>query len=140
MLVRGLAPDDQYSVTSEIFVVEDAARKHLFSVPEYILRITRPKPGSQQQTLVRVVYFHRDDLLPYQQDIYDSEGKFETQVTYAAYQDFEGGKYPTTVTIKRPLEEIQIVLTVDEVHQNMLLKDDQFAVTFPPETPVQKLE
>ncbi|MGD0732700.1 MAG: hypothetical protein ABR956_15665 [Terracidiphilus sp.] len=140
MLVRGLEPDDQYSVTSETFVVEDAARKHLFSVPEYILRITRPKAGSQQQTLVRVVYFHRDDLLPYQQDIYDSEGKFETQVMYAAYQDFDGGKYPSIVTIKRPLEGIQIVLTVDDVHQNMLLKDDQFAVTFPPQTQVQNLQ
>jgi hypothetical protein len=59
---------------------------------------------------------------------------------YAAYQDFDGGKYPSIVTIKRPLEGIQIVLTVDDVHQNMLLKDDQFAVTFPPQTQVQNLQ
>jgi len=140
MLVRGLEPDDEYSVTSETFVVEDAARKHLFSVPEYILRITRPRPGSQQQTLVRVVYFHRDDLLPYQQDIYDSEGKFETQVIYSAYQEFEGSKYPSAITIKRPIEEIQIVLSVDDVHENQTLTDDQFVVTPAAGTKIQNLE
>jgi outer membrane lipoprotein-sorting protein len=131
MLVRGLEPDDQYSVTSETFMVEDAAKKRLLSVPNYILRITRYKPGRQKETPARVVYFHRDDLLPYQQDVYDSEGNFETQVTYSAYQDFEGGKYPSSVTIKRPLEEIQIVLTVDSVHENQPLPNDQFVVQTP---------
>jgi hypothetical protein len=131
MLVRGLEPDDQYSVTSETFMVEDAAKKRLLSVPNYILRITRYKPGSQKETPARVVYFHRDDLLPYQQDVYDGEGNPETQVTYSSYQDFEGSKYPSSVTIKRPLEEIQIVLTVDTVHENQPLPNDQFVVQTP---------
>ncbi len=140
MLVRGLNPDDQYSVTSETFMVEDASKKHLFSVPEYILHITRYKSGSQQETPVRVVYFHRDDLLPYQQDIYDSEGNLETQVLYTAYKDFEGSKYPSTVTIKRPLEEIQISLTVDDVKENQTLSDDQFVVKIPEGAVTQQLE
>ena len=131
MLVRGLDPDDQYSVTSETFMVEDAAKKRLLSVPEYILRITRYKPGSQKETPARVVYFHRDDLLPYQQDVYDSEGNLETQVTYFAYQDFEGAKYPSSVTIKRPLEETQIVLTVEDVHENLPIADDTFVLKTP---------
>jgi len=131
MLVRGLESDDQYSVTSETFMVEDAAKKRLLSVPNYILRITRYKPGSQKETPARVVYFHRDDLLPYQQDVYDSEGTIETQVTYSAYQDFEGSKYPSSVTIKRPLEEIQIVLSVEDVHENLPLANDQFVVQTP---------
>ena len=37
MVVRGLAPDDLYSVVTDSETVEDAARKHLFTVPEYIL-------------------------------------------------------------------------------------------------------
>jgi outer membrane lipoprotein-sorting protein len=131
MLVRGLDPDENYSVTSETFMVEDAARKRLFSVPEYILRITHSTPGVQKETISRVVYFHRDDILPYQQDIYDSEGNIETQVTYFAYQDFEGAKYPSSVTIKRPIDEIQIVLTVEDVHENQTLADDQFVVPIP---------
>jgi outer membrane lipoprotein-sorting protein len=135
LLVRGLDPnnpDEKYSVTSETLMVEDAAKKHLFSVPEYILRIARARVGSQKETPVRVVYFHRDDLLPYQQDIYDSDGNLETQVTYSAYQEFEGGKYPSSVTIKRPLEGIQIVLTIDTVHENEPLPNDQFVLK-PPE-------
>jgi hypothetical protein len=79
----------------------------LFTVPEYILSISRDKPGSQEMTPAAWSTFHRDDLLPYQQDIYDSEGNLETQVTYFAYQDFEGANTLPSVTIKRPLEEIR---------------------------------
>jgi len=65
------------------------ARKHLFTVPEYVLSISRRKPGTNELTPVRVVTFRRDDLMPYQQDIYDSAGNLETQVDYANYQDFD---------------------------------------------------
>ena len=64
MMVRGLEPDDLYAVVSDSETIEDAAKKHLFTVPEYVLSITRRKPGSQQMIPVRVVTFHRDDLLP----------------------------------------------------------------------------
>jgi hypothetical protein len=131
MLVRGLDPDDLYSRVSDSETVEDTARKHLFTVPEYVLTISRRKAGSQQLTPLRVVTFHRDDLQPYQQDIYDNEGTLETEVFYQGYQDFEGGKFPSTVTIKRPLEEIQIVLTIEDVKENQTLPDDQFVVPLP---------
>ena len=131
MLVRGLGPDDLYSVVSTSETVEDAARKHLFTVPEYELSVSRRKENSQQLIPSRVVTFHRDDLEPYQQDIYDNEGNIETHVVYAGYQDFEGGKFPSTVTIKRPLEEITIVLIVENVHENQTLTDDQFVVPIP---------
>ncbi|HUD13009.1 MAG TPA: hypothetical protein VMQ56_05075 [Terracidiphilus sp.] len=140
MLVRGLAPDDLYSRVSDSETVEDPARKHLFTFPEYILTISRRKPGSQQLTPLRVVTFHRDDLQPYQQDIYDDEGNVETQVFYQRYQDFEGGKFPTTVTIKRPMDEIQIVLTVEDVHENQPLTDDQFVVQIPAGSKIQTVE
>jgi len=78
-----------------------------------------------------VVYFHRDDLEPYQQDIYDADGNLETQVLYEAYQDFEGGKFPSVVTIKRPIDDIQIVLSIERVTENQALPDDQFVVPIP---------
>jgi hypothetical protein len=131
MLVRGLAPDDEYYVTSDSITVEDAARKHLFTVPEYKLYIVHRMPDSQQLKPLRVVYLHRDDLQPYQQDIYDADGNLETQVLYDAYQDFEGGKFPSTVTIKRPIDDIQIVLSIDRVTENQTLPDDQFVVPIP---------
>ena len=136
MLVRGLDPDDHYSVTSETFMMEDAAKKHLFSVPEYILDINRYKPGVPKETPARVVYFHRDDLQPYEQDIYDGDGNLETQVTYAGYQDFEGGNFPSMVTIKRPIDDIQIFLTIERVTENQTLPDDQFVVEIPKDSKI----
>lgn len=140
MVVRGLDPDDLYSAVADSETVEDAARKHLYTVPEYILSISRRKGESRQLTPVRVVTFHRDDLLPYQQDLYDSDGNLETQVDYANYRDFDSGKYPSTIVIRRPLEEYQIVLTVEEVKENQTLTDDQFVVKVPEGTETQQLE
>jgi|ERR1700677_4467750 hypothetical protein len=140
MVIRGLAPEDEYMVTAETVTVEDPTKKHLNSVPEYILSIMRRKPGSRQLTPVRVVIFHRDDLLPYQQDLYDDEDNLETQVFYTQYSDYGTSKYPTMVTIKRPIEECQIVLTVENVvENNKLIKDDQFQIDIPKETVIQHL-
>jgi outer membrane lipoprotein-sorting protein len=140
LVVRGLEPDDLYAVTADTSTEEDAARKHFYTVPEYILSIMRRKPGSQELAPVRVVTIHREDLLPYQQDLYDAEGNLETQVFYSNYTDYGTSRYPSTVTIKRPLEEYQIVLTVDKVTENMELKDDQFQINVPEGTLIQKLE
>jgi hypothetical protein len=138
--VRGLEPDDLYSIVADTETVEDAAKKHLFTVPEYILSIMLPKPGSQELKPVRVITFHRDDLLPYQQDLYDNEGNLETQVFYGQYADYGSGKFPSKITIKRPLEEYQVILNVDKVIANMTLTDDQFEVKIPEDTIIQNLE
>ena len=140
LVVRGLEPDDLYAVTADTSTEEDAARKHFYTVPEYILSIMRRKPGSQQLTPVRVVTFHREDLMPYQQDLYDAEGNLETEVFYSKYVDFGTSRYPSKVTIKRPLEEYQIVLTVDKIVENMALTDDQFQIKVPEGTEIQRLE
>jgi hypothetical protein len=140
MVVRGVEPDDMYSVAAETDTVEDASKKHLLATPEYELNVMHRKPGSQQLTLVRSVLFHRDDLLPYQQDLYDSEGNLETQVFYSRYADYGTVRYPSVITIKRPLEDYQVVLTVEKVVQNMALTDDQFQVKIPEGTTTQTLE
>jgi outer membrane lipoprotein-sorting protein len=140
MVVRGLDPDDLYSVVADSETVEDKARKHLFTVPEYILSISRPKPGTHELKPVRVITIHRDDLLPYQQDLYDSNGNLETVVDYANYQDFDSVRYPAMIVIKRPLEEYQLVLTVESIKKNMTLTDDQFQIKIPEGTKIKSLE
>jgi outer membrane lipoprotein-sorting protein len=140
MAVRGLAPDDFYTLTADTETIEDTAKKHLYSVPEYILSITRHNSGTRNDTPVRVVTFHREDLLPYQQDLYDNNGNLETQVSYTHYMKFGSGKYPSTVTIKRPLEGVQLVLTVEKVVDNMPLTDDQFQISMKEGTKIQNLE
>ena len=140
LAVRGLDPDDYYSVTSDSETIEDAAKKHLYFVQEYVLSITRHIPGSHRDQPVRVITFRRDNLLPSEQDLYDAEGNLETQVTYANYVDFGSGMYPSTIVIKRPLENWQMVLTTINVNKNVEIPPDQFAVTVPDKTQIKDLE
>jgi hypothetical protein len=131
MVVRGLDKDDLYSVISQIVTVEDTAHKRLLAEPEYVLNIQRQKPNSQELLPVRVVHFHREDLLPYEQDLYDDQGALETQVIYGAYRDFDGVRYPGTITLKRPQDEYQLVMTVMTVNANPPLTDDMFQEEIP---------
>jgi outer membrane lipoprotein-sorting protein len=140
MVVKGLPPGDFYSVTSSSVTVEDPAEKHLLLKPEYILSIFHPKPGSHEEPTTREVIFDRTNLLPYEQDVYASDGQVQTQVLYSGYREFDGVQYPSTITIKRPIEGTQLVLTVLSVNQNQTLKDDQFVVTYPPDTQVKNLD
>lgn len=141
MMVRGVDPEDYYTQIADTETIEDVAKKHLYTMPEYVLSITRhAEDGSRRDRQVRVITFHRDDLLPYNQDLYDAEGNLESEVTYSAYQSFEDTKYPTKVVIKRPLEGLQITLTVEEVHKNVKLPAGEFTVQIPADTQIQHLQ
>lgn len=139
MIVRGLAPGDEYYVTADTDTVEDAAKKHLYQVPEYLLNVVHRKDGSQELAPVRVIHFHRDDLLPYQQDLYDQDGNLQTQVYYGRYADYGENRYPSTITIKRPLEDLQLVLMVEKVTRDLDLKPEQFQLQIPEGTKIQRL-
>ena len=139
MVVRGLEPNELYSVTSDSSTEQDTATKRLRLHPEYVLNIVRRKADSQELYPVRVVTFRREDLLPYEQDLYDDAGVLQTQVIYAAYQDFGGIQYPSKITMRRPQEEYQLIMTVERVNQNTPLSDDQFQVKIPEGMPVTHL-
>lgn len=140
MMVRGLEPDDLFAVTAETDTMVDASKKHLLLIPEYVLSIMQRKAGSNELAPVRVVTFHRDDLMPYKQDLYDKDGNLETEVAYSRYAEFGGGEYPSVVMIRRPMEEYQVILHVEKVVENMELTEDQFHIKVPEGTQVQKLE
>lgn len=141
MMVRALDPDDYYAEILDTETIEDTAKKHLYNMPEYVLSITQHAPnGSRRDKPVRVITFHRDDLLPSNQDLYNAEGKLESQVTYSAYKSFGDKQFPTKVTIKRPLEGIELVLTVERVNTNVKLPPDEFTVKIPEGTQIQHLQ
>lgn len=139
IVVRGLDPGNEFMVAGDTETIEDAAKKHLYAEPEYVLSVMQPKAGPEKLPL-RVVTFRRDDLLPYDQDLYDSSGTLETQITYSNYAEFSAGRYPSKVTIKRPQEGIQIVLTVIRVQENVDLPASQFEVKIPEGTKIKNLE
>ena len=141
MMVRGLEPEDYYAEISDTETIEDAEKKHLTLMPEYVLSITQhASNGSRRDKPVRVITFHRDDLLPSSQDLYDAQGNLESQVSYSVYKDFNGKLFPSRVVIKRPLEGIQLTLTVDKVNTDVKLPADEFLVKIPPGTQIQHLE
>jgi hypothetical protein len=129
-----------YSVTSDSSTEEDTAKKRLLLHPEYILNIVRRKTDSQELYPVRVITIRREDLLPYEQDLYDDAGVLQTQVLYDAYKDFDGYRYPSKITMRRPQEEYQLVMTVERVNSNPPLSDDQFQVTIPPGLAIENLK
>jgi hypothetical protein len=140
MVVRGLSEGDEFYRTTDTDTVEDTAKKHLYMVPEYLLNVVHRKADSQELAPVRVIHFHRDDLLPYQQDLYDADDNLQTQVFYGRYADYGDHKYPSTITIKRPMDGLQLVLTVEKVTENLDLKNESFQLQIPPDTKVKKLQ
>jgi hypothetical protein len=75
MMVRGLEPEDYYAEISDTETIEDVAKKRLTLMPEYVLSITKhASNGSRRDKPVRVITFHRDDLQPSNQDLYDEQG------------------------------------------------------------------
>jgi hypothetical protein len=79
----------------------------------------------------RVIRFNRENLQPVEQDSYDSDGNIETQTVYGPLQTFGENKFPGIVTIKRPLDEYQIVLTIQKLVLNQPLAHDQFELKIP---------
>lgn len=141
MMVRGLDAEDYYTEIADTETIEDASKKHLYLMPEYVLSITRhASNGSRRDKPVRVITFHRDTLLPSNQDLYDENGYLESQVSYSAYKRFGDTDYPTRVVIKRPLEGIELVLTVEKVDTDVKLPPDEFSVKVPPGTQIQRLD
>jgi outer membrane lipoprotein-sorting protein len=142
IIVRGLDPDDKYMVTSDTETTPDAANKHLYIEPEYTLSLIRQKGSSEFQG-VRTVTFHRDDMMPYDQYVYDKDGALETQVFYSNYQkfsDFSGGKYPSKIVIKRPREGIEFDLAVEQVHNPTDLPAGEFDVKTPDGATIKELK
>jgi outer membrane lipoprotein-sorting protein len=137
--VRGLDAGNEYMVAGDSETIEDPSRKHLYIEQEYTLSVMQPKEGPEKLPL-RVITFHRDDMLPYDQDVYDSEGNLESQIRYSNYVEFGTVKYPSKITIKRPQEGIQLVLTVDNVQENVPVTDDQFQVKIPEGTTIKHLK
>lgn len=146
MLIRELAPEDEVILTTDSNVSQDPKTKKWFEERDYLLSVVRakdtPKGANALRELVprRVIRFNRENLQPTEQDIYNQDGAIETQTLYGPPQKFGDVMFPGVVTIKRPLEEFQIVLTIQKLVLNQALADDQFELKFPDDVKVQRLE
>jgi hypothetical protein len=140
LLNKCIQADDLVTLTTDMETKLDPKSKQLLLDPQYDLSIVRRKPNTQELIPERVIHFSRVDLHVVAEDIYDPEGAIQTQAIYGPMQQFGPRNFPGTITIKRPLEEYQILITIQKLNVNLTLTDDQFEMQIPPGTPVQKLE
>jgi outer membrane lipoprotein-sorting protein len=146
MLIRAIGPNDQVILTTDSNVSQDPKTKKWIEERDYLLSIVQEKDTPSGSNTVReliperVIRFNRADLQPIEQDTYDKSGNIETVVQYGPLQTFGDRRFPGTVTIKRPLEEYQIVMTIQKLVVNLSLTDDQFELKIPDDVQVQKLD
>jgi outer membrane lipoprotein-sorting protein len=146
MLVRKIQPDDQVFLTTDNNVIQDPKTKKITEVSEYLLWFVRAKAGARGPNAIpelipeRRVRFNSENLQPIEQVVYDQDGKPETITLYGPLQTFGTEKFPGTITIKRPQEEYQIVMTIQKLVLNETLPDGQFELEIPEGVKIQKLD
>jgi outer membrane lipoprotein-sorting protein len=138
LLIKGIQPDQVVALTQDSRIVPDPkTRKDVIEELTYNLEFLSQPEGKVAQSL-RVIHISRTDLLPYQQDIYNSDGKVATQATYKNYHKFGDINFPTIIEIQRPLDELKLTITIDPDPRrttfNQSLDADQFTLDIPPAT------
>lgn len=140
LLIQPIVSSDLVTLTADTKTVITPKQKHIDILPEYLLTILRRKsPGSNVLIPERVIHFDRATLQPYEEDIYDAQGSVETEATFGPLKVFDGQEFPSTITIKRPLQEYQILISFQTIHFNLDLTNDQFHVKIPQGMPVTHL-
>lgn len=139
LLIRKIGPQESLAVTTDTDTVVNPKTKKLEFDPQYLLTVLTHQGNTNFLQVRRVIYFSRIDLRPIEEDIYGADGQVQTQTTYGPMQRFGDQHFPGTITIKRPLDQYQILITFQKLIVNQPLTDDQFQLTIPEGTPVQKL-
>jgi outer membrane lipoprotein-sorting protein len=131
ILIRGLEPDQIVSRTQDSRTFENPKKKNDFiEEPDYDLELLS-SPKSQVARTIRVIHIGRTTMLPYRQDIYDTDGNVVTQASYSNYKKFGDINFPSTIVIKRPLDELSLTITVTKATFNQTLPEDQFKLDIP---------
>ncbi len=139
LLVRAVLPTEFVSPTSDIREIENPKKKKdIVEEPDYDLEVLSQPKGQIVHTL-RVVHISRENLLPYQQDIYNEQGQVVTRAFYSEYQKFGDISFPTHILIRRPLDELSLSIVISKLTFNQKLEDDQFEVDVPAGIPVKKI-
>jgi outer membrane lipoprotein-sorting protein len=139
LLIRKIGPDDLLVVNTDSPTGINPKTRKLEFQPEYQVTVLSRHDDSNVLLARRSIHFSRLDLRPIEEDIYDQAGQIQTQAIYGPMQIFGNERFPGTITIKRPQDQYQILITFQKVVLNQPLTDDQFQLTIPTGTPVQKL-
>jgi outer membrane lipoprotein-sorting protein len=132
LLVQAITPDDLRVLTSETKTIVPAKPKHLLILPLYDLTILRRQsPDSNVLVPSRMIQFDRTTLQPTEEDIYNAQGSIETQAIFGPLVNHDGIQFPSTITIRRPLQEYQILVTFQNIRFNLPLNGQEFHLKVP---------
>ncbi len=128
-----IAPPDP---KSDMTLVEDDTDE---SKAVYILLIVRQDQG--QLRLVRNIYFDRYTLQIIRQKTFAPNGAVLSETKYADWKPFGTLSFPTTITVRRPLEGYEVLLDVVEVHLNPTdVTADKFVLAQPAGSQLERLK
>jgi outer membrane lipoprotein-sorting protein len=140
LFIRGMDPGEIASLTTDIRIVQDPKKKKdLIEEPDYELQILSQPEGQTAHTH-RVIHISRVDLKPFQQDIYDADGKVVTQAAYSNYQKYGDISFPSKIVITRPLDQYSLTVTITKLTLNQAMDKDQFEMKIPDNVPIQHMK
>ena len=91
-------------------------------------------------TLVRKLWFERQELRLDRLQIFDESGVAVTEAQFANYMDFSGISYPQRIALERPRDNYGLALSILKVDWNQPLGDDKFQLAQPPGAELIDLE
>jgi hypothetical protein len=140
MLIPKITDSDLLSVTGDTTTIVDKNTRKLELRPDYLLTVVDRQGGTNVLLTRRVIRFSRIDLSPVEEDIYGPDGQIQTQAIYGPAQTFGDQQFPGTITIKWPLQEQQILVTIQKLRINLNLEDTTFQLQVPKGMTVQQLK
>jgi len=125
-------PDPQ----SDLTILEDDTDE---TKAVYILLIVRQEAG--QLRLVRSVFFDRYSLDIIRQKTFTPAGGTVSETKYGDWKAYDPGSFPSTITIRRPLDGYEVTLSVVEMHMNPGdMTPDKFVLAQPAGSQLQRLK
>jgi hypothetical protein len=139
-----VSADEFVTLTENSRLIAPAhGHKEAIEEPDYDLSVLHHKPGEADPHVLakeRVIHISRVNLLPYEQDLYDDQGRIQTTISYSKFQKFGTIDYPMSIFIKRPLDEYTLRIDIGKLRLNEPMDDPlQFTLTIPTGCPVQQM-
>jgi hypothetical protein len=133
LLVPGVKPQEFVTLTeSQRVLAPETKHNNAIAEPDYDLVVLKRRDAtSNVMVRERLIHISRVDMLPFEQDLYDAAGQVVTQAMYEKYETFNGQKFPTVITIRRPLDEYSLKIEVTKLTLNEKFDTDQFELAIP---------
>jgi len=87
--------------------------------------------AGEQPELLEKIWIDRTDLEVARKQLFDKDGRLETDVTYEEYHQVGGIPFPKTISIKRPIEDFTVKMTFQQTDFNETLDAKVFDLPRP---------